>query len=65
MSLKHFHVAFITVSVIFFLGFSAWCLLVPALPEMFQLMGWLSLAFSAGMLIYGVSFLRKSRSIIQ
>lgn len=65
MSLKHFHIAFITVTVIFFLGFAAWCLLIPALPEMFQVMGWLSLSSAVGMLVYGISFLKKSRSIIQ
>lgn len=65
MSLKHFHIAFITVTVFFFLGFAAWCLLIPGLPGMFQVMGWLSITFGIGMLAYGVSFLKKTRSIIQ
>jgi hypothetical protein len=65
MSLKNFHIAFIAVTVLFFSGFAAWCLLVPGLPTMFVAMGWGSIAFGVGMLIYGIRFLKKAGTIIQ
>lgn len=64
MSLKHFHIAFITVSTFFFWGLAAWCLLVTGLPETFQLMGWISLLCGFAMLIYGIRFLKKTKALI-
>ena len=64
MSLKHFHIAFITVCTLFFAGLGAWCLLMDGLPPMFVVMGWLSLACGAAMLVYGVRFLKKVRRIV-
>jgi hypothetical protein len=64
MSLKNFHIAFITVSTLFFWGFAAWCLLVIGLPDMFKPMGWISVACGFGMLIYGIRFLKKTKALI-
>lgn len=64
MSLKHFHIAFVTVCTLFFAGLAAWCLFVEALPASFRAMGWLSLLGAAAMLVYGVRFLRKTRTLI-
>lgn len=64
MSLKHFHLAFVTVCTLFFGGLGAWCLLIEGLPGMFRLMGWLSLASGAAMLIYGIRFRRKIKTLV-
>jgi len=64
MSLKHFHVAFVTVCTFFFSVLGAWCLLVDALPDMYRIMGWLSLACGVAMVVYGIRFLRKTRTLI-
>ncbi|MCB1205593.1 MAG: hypothetical protein KDN18_15130 [Verrucomicrobiae bacterium] len=64
MSLKHFHLAFITICTLFFAGLGAWCLLVEGLPDMFRVMGWLSLLFGAAMLIYGIRFLKKIKTLV-
>lgn len=64
MSLKNFHIAFVTVCTLFFAGLGAWCLLMEGLPAMFAPMGWLSLACGVAMLIYGIRFLKKTRQLI-
>jgi len=64
MSLKHFHIAFITVCTLFFAGLGAWCLLVEALPGMYRAMGWISLLCGAALLFYGVRFLKKTKSLV-
>ena len=64
MSLKHFHIAFITVSTLFFWGFAAWCMLVSRLPEMFLSMGWISLVCGFVMLTYGIKFMKKTKALI-
>ena len=64
MSLKHFHIAFVTISTLFFWGFAAWCLLLVGLPEMFKVMGWISLVCGFGMLVYGIFFLRKVKLLV-
>lgn len=64
MSLKNFHIAFITICVLFTGGFSAWCLLVPGLPSMFVTMGWISAAGGLFLLIYGIRFLKKAKNVI-
>ena len=64
MSLKLFHVPFVVICVLFAWGFGAWCLLLPGLPEMFQWMGWASVAGGAVLLVYGVRFLKKMKSVI-
>lgn len=64
MSLKNFHIAFIIIVVFSAWGFAAWCLLFPELPSMFQIMGWTSLVGGFAALIYGIRFLKKSKSVI-
>ncbi len=64
MSLKHFHIAFITIVVLSSWLFGAWCLLSRGLPSMFTFMGWASLAGGLGLLIYGIRFLKKIRNVI-
>ncbi len=64
MSLKHFHIAFVTVCTFFFALFGAWCLLVESLPGTYRVMGWLSLGLGVVMVIYGIRFLRKTRTLI-
>ena len=64
MSLKNFHIAFVTVATLFFWGFAAWCLLVSLLPDMFLPMGWISLVCGFVMLIYGIKFLKKTKAMI-
>jgi len=64
MSLKHFHIAFVTISMLFFWGFAAWCLLLVGLPEMFKPMGWISVALGFVMLIYGIRFLKKTKALV-
>lgn len=65
MSLKHFHIVFITVTVLFFGLLAAWCLLYPALPQMYRIMGWVSAVFGVGMLVYGICFFRKMKTLTQ
>lgn len=64
MSLKHFHIAFVAITVLFFGGLAAWCLLVDGLPRMIQMMGWISLVCGAVMLVYGVRFLKKMKHLV-
>ncbi len=64
MSLKHFHIAFVTICTLFFAGLGAWCLLFEGLPTMFRAMGWLSLVCALGMLVYGIRFLKKIRTLV-
>ncbi len=64
MSLKHFHIAFITISVLFCAGLGAWCLFVDGLPGTLRAMGWLSLVGAAGLLVYGIRFYKKIRNLV-
>ena len=64
MSLKLFHIAFITISSLSAAGFAAWCLLTPNLPGMFQIMGWLSVVGAIALVVYGIRFYKKAKSVI-
>jgi len=64
MSLKHFHIAFIIVCLLFAWGLAAWCLLIPGRSGMFQVMGWISAVGGLALLIYGIRFLKKSKDVI-
>jgi len=64
MSLKLFHIAFITICLLSAWGFAAWCLLRGGLPAMFEVMGWLSAVGGLLLLVYGIRFLRKSKNVI-
>lgn len=64
MSLKYFHILFILISVMTMVGFGLWALFVNGLPAGFQIMGGVSLLGGIGLVIYGIRFLKKSKSII-
>lgn len=64
MSLKNFHIAFITITVLSAWAFAAWCLLFPDLPFRFEVMGWGSLLGGIGLLVYGIRFLKKTKDVI-
>lgn len=60
MSLKAFHVFFILVSIVFAAGLSAWAFKTGASDAL----GFVSGASSVLLLVYGMAFLKKARSII-
>ncbi len=59
MSLKHFHIAFVTICVLFCLGLGAWCLLLDGLSGMMRAMGWVSFVGAGALLFYGIRFYKK------
>ena len=64
MSLKYFHILFIILSVLTMVGFGLWALLVNGLPSGFKTMGVVSLLGGVALLVYGIRFLKKLKSII-
>jgi len=64
MSLKHFHVLFIILSVGTCLGFGAWALLKMGLPTNFRVMGWISVVAGISLLAYGIYFFKKAKNVI-
>ena len=64
MSLKYFHILFILLSVMTMVGFGLWAMLVTGLPGGFRIMGGFSLLGGVALVIYGIRFLKKSKSII-
>ena len=58
MTLKWFHVAFITLSMLLMVGVGVW-----GLFNNFITLGMLSLAASAALCVYGPYFLRKARRL--
>lgn len=64
MSLKYFHLLFIVLSVFTTVGFGLWALLVNGLPSGFRSMGAVSLVLGVLLLVYGIRFFKKSKSII-
>lgn len=64
MSLKHFHILFIVLSVLTTILFGLWAILSKNLPSGFKTMGSVSLVGGILLLIYGIRFLRKSKKII-
>lgn len=61
MSLKAFHVFFITVSVLLCLAFGAWCLGSDEAHgrASYQVAGWISFALGVVLVAYEVVFLKK------
>jgi hypothetical protein len=55
MSLKTFHIFFISVAVLLCLGFGVWCLRQPG----YTLAGIGSFVVAAGLVVYEVIFLRR------
>ena len=64
MSLKYFHLLFIIVSLLTTVGFGLWALLVNGLPSGFKTMGVISLLGGVVLLVYGIRFMKKLKSII-
>lgn len=64
MSLKHFHIFFIVLSMLAAFAFAAWTLIMPGLTQGLRITGWVSLMGGVSLAVYGVSFYRKSKSVI-
>ena len=60
MSLKAFHIFFIALSVLLSAGCGVWAFANGAEP----LFGILALVIAVGLVLYGVTFLRKAKTII-
>ena len=60
MSLKHFHIFFIMISVVMAAGFGFWCFLTDAGSAVAgsTVMGAVSLVAAVGLVIYGIKFLK-------
>ena len=65
MSLKAFHITFIALSTLLAVGFAAWELKgYAASNDMLQLIaGILSILAAAGLVLYGIRFLRKLKNV--
>lgn len=64
MSLKGFHIVFISVSVLLAFGFGVYCLATPPVAShAWQAMGIVSLLGGCGLVAYEVSFLKKMRRL--
>jgi hypothetical protein len=61
MSLKAFHVFFITVSVLLCLGFGAWCIDSDYVRgrTSYLIAGYVSFALGVALVVYEIIFLRK------
>lgn len=65
MSLKHFHVIFIVISVLLFIGVALWALVYTTETGIaVTAMGVGSAAIAVFLFGYGIYFIRKSRHII-
>ena len=60
MGLKSFHIFFIVLSIFLSGGFAAWAFVSGLSP----IIGILSLVATAGLILYGVAFLKKSKHLI-
>ena len=63
MSIKGFHLIFITIAALFCAGFGVWALFLDE-KESASLFGVLTLIASAVLVVYGFYFRRKSKDII-
>lgn len=65
MSLKVFHIIFISVSVLLCIGFGAWLILVNALDNavLSSVGSAISIGIGVGLIIYGKHFLRKFKHV--
>jgi len=61
MSLKFFHVVFITASIALATGFGIWAVSIGGWP--YALTGVVSFLCAAGLIVYEMAFLRKCREI--
>ncbi len=65
MSLKGFHIVFITVSTLLALGVGAWCLWVNSVEgaPVFRIGAFCSFVAAVALMIYGVWFYRKMKRL--
>jgi len=65
MSLKGFHIVFITVSTLLALGAGAWCLWIDSVhgSPVFRLGAICSFVAAAALVTYGIWFLRKMKRL--
>lgn len=65
MSLKFFHIFFISLSILLALGFGVWEIdgFVESDDVIQLVFGLLSFCVAAGLIVYGVGFLRKLKNI--
>lgn len=64
MSLKGFHVVFVTASALLSFGFAAWCVAAVPDPQGGRLLaGAASVLVGVGLVVYEAWFLRKMRGI--
>ena len=64
MSLKNFHLVFVSVSTLLFVFMTLWAfVLSPERSTMITALGWVGIAGACLMLAYGVYFYRKARKI--
>ncbi len=65
MSLKAFHIFFITISVLLCLGFGAWCLSSDYAHGRgaYTAAGYISFALGIVLVVYEIVFLRKTREL--
>ncbi len=64
MSLKNFHLVFVSVSTLLFVFMTLWAfVLSPERSAMITALGWVGIAGACLMLAYGVYFYRKARKI--
>ena len=61
MSLKIFHIFFVTISVLLSIGFAVWCFMQSA--SGFAITGALSIVAAALLVFYGYRFLKKIKRI--
>lgn len=64
MSLKTFHVFFISVSVLLCIGFGAWCLTAEGVRGQadYTALGLVSLVVAVALIVYEILFLRKFKN---
>ena len=63
MSLKGFHIFFITISSLAAIAFGVWCFATPAAASQtfYKVTGALSIVVGIGLIVYGKSFLAKMK----
>ncbi len=62
MSLKAFHVIFISLSILLCWGFGAWCIAAQD-ARGYLALGWGSILLGFGLIGYEIKFLRKLKSV--
>ena len=66
MSLRGFHLIFITIAAIFCAGFGVWAIFMEQADSGLgmKLFGGVTLVAAVGLLFYGISFFRKAKNLL-